>query len=403
VRFRLTVWYSSLLLVFGLTFVVALNIAARLDQPDLPTHYQLIPIENLQVARIGPGGAVSTDDAIITTPVLLREVESQWQSEYLDRLRNWSIFAVVGLAVASGVGGYVISGVMLQPVRDITQVASEISDTNLSRRINYEGPDDELKQLADTFDSMIGRLESSFERQRQFVQDASHELRTPLTAIRTNIEVTEMDPDATVEDYRSVLETVKGQTDRLARLTEDLLLLTRTEGEAVETEPVDVEALVREVVHALQPLAASRGVDLRVEPMASTEAYASPDLLHRCISNLVDNAIKYGGEGARVTISGAENGGLIEIRVADTGPGISEADLPRLFDRFYRVDRGRSRREGGTGLGLSIVQELMRSQSGSVTVASAPGQGTTFTLTLPAARAPLTFDDDRPLVAAPAR
>lgn len=382
--------------MFGLTFVVALNIAARLDKPELEPVYRGIELGSIEVQpiRVGPGGAISTtDDPIMTTATLIGEFEAQWQSDYLDRLRNWSIVAVVGLAVASGIGGYVISGVMLQPVRDITEVASEISATNLSRRINYAGPDDEMKALADTFDSMIERLEAAFERQRQFAQDASHELRTPLTAIRTNIEVTEMDPDATVQDYRETLDTVKAQTDRLTRLTEDLLLLSRSEGESVETEPVQVSRVVAEVARQLGPLAAARGVELIVAPSPDLTARASADLLYRCLSNLVDNAIKYAGEGARVTIGASAPLGEVELSVADTGPGIAAADLPRVFDRFYRVDHGRGRREGGTGLGLAIVQELMRAQGGSVRVDSHPGRGSTFTLSLPAAQQPgLAFE-----------
>lgn len=303
----------------------------------------------------------------------------------MNRLRNWSILAVVGLAGASGVGGYVLSGMMLRPVRDIMEVASEISATNLGRRINHQGPDDELKALADTFDQMIGRLETSFEQQRQFVQDASHELRTPLTAIRTNIEVTEMDPDASPAEYRELLDTIKTQTERLTRLTEDLLLLSRHEGEQVEPDAVDTDDLVREVASQLRPLAASRGVEIVVQTTDLPPALAVSDLLYRCVLNLVDNAIKYSGEGGRVTIRNADFPGRVEIEVADTGPGIPPEDLGRVFDRFFRVDKGRSRREGGSGLGLAIVREVMASQGGTVRATSAEGAGTTFTLSIPPA------------------
>lgn len=377
VRFRLTIWYSSLLLVFGVAFVVALNLAARLDRPEVYTvagyEYQPIPV--------GGGRAVLAPSA-----VSLEEVEDSLYSQNLDRLKVWSLFAVVGLAIASGVGGYVLSGMMLQPVRDITRVASRIGATNLHQRINHEGADDEMKALADTFDSMIGRLEQSFEQQRQFVQDASHELRTPLAAIRTNIEVTEMDPDASVEEYRSLLETVKTQTARLTRLSEDLLLLTTAERQ-VELEPVSPLALAREVARELAPLAAMRDVRLSIDGDATVEAMASGDLLYRCVFNLVDNAIKYGGEHGSVTVRVAREGGDVSLRVSDTGPGIEPALLEHVFERFYRIDRGRSRREGGTGLGLSIVREIVRSMHGDVRAESVPGQGSTFEITLPAAPA----------------
>ena len=382
VRFRLTVWYSSLLLVFGVAFVVALNIAVRLDQPNVVTYQSINEIE-WQPVRNGPGQAISGFTPVVTPRLILQQAEDQIYSDNLIRLRNWSLLAVVGLALASGVGGYVFSGMMLRPVRDITKVASEISATNLSRRINHQGPRDELWALAQTFDSMIDRIQTSFARQRQFVQDASHELRTPLAAIRTNIEVTEMDPDATPEEYRTLLETVKSQTERLTRLSEDLLFLSSEDGESPDHEPVAVDAITREVVRQLASLAASRNVTLEAVPVAGLEIDVNADLLYRSLSNLVDNAIKYAGEGSHVLIRPTVGATTIDFEVSDNGVGIPEADVQRIFDRFYRVDRGRSRREGGSGLGLAIVQEVVRSLGGTVSVRSQLGAGTTFTITVP--------------------
>jgi heavy metal sensor kinase len=383
IRFRLTVWYSSLLLVFGVAFVLALNIAVRLDQPG--TVYEGVQYNDIewQPVRTGPGQAITGFVPVLRENVTLREAEDQIYSENLDRLRYWSLLSVVGLALASGVGGYVLSGMMLRPVRDITQAASEISATNLSRRINYQGPRDELWDLAHTFDSMIGRLEHSFERQRQFVQDASHELRTPLAAIRTNIEVAEMDPDATAAEYRDLLTTIKTQTERLTRLSEDLLLLTNDDGATVEKEPVDLGDLALDVVRQVGPLAANRGVSLVPVVTGPTEVETSPDLIYRSVLNLVDNAIKYSGEGSTVTVSVRSAPGEGTVEVSDNGVGIAPEDLERVFDRFYRTDKGRSRREGGTGLGLAIVKQLVEALGGSVAAASEPGRGTTFTISLP--------------------
>lgn len=380
VRFRLTIWYSSLLLVFGVAFVIALNIAVRVDRATI-----LVPdLSTAQIVqRTGPGQAVNRFDQPITVQVLLKEVEEEFNSDNLKRLQTWSILAVIGLAVSSGIGGYVLSGVMLRPVRDITAVASEISATNLERRINYEGPEDEMKELADTFDSMIARLERAFESQRRFVQDASHELRTPLAAIRTNIEVTEMTGDATIEEYHELLDTVKMQTARLARLSDDLMLLTTGgDGEAIELEPVEVASLVAEVADQLRPVAERRNVSLSIEIPVRTWALAKSDLLYRCIFNLVDNALKYSGEGANVIIGASTAGSRTNITVQDNGPGIPMADRLHIFDRFYRVDRGRSRREGGSGLGLAIVRELCEAMGGDVRVDSNEGGGSIFTISM---------------------
>ena len=383
IRFRLTIWYSSLMLVFGVAFVLALNIAVRLDQPRLVT-LEGILTDQYEPAQPGPGGAIMGPRRVIIPTLLVKDAEDQIYSENLDRLRLWSLVSVVGLAVASGVGGYVLSGMMLRPVRDITEAAAEITASNLGKRINYEGPKDELWALSQTFDSMVDRLEHSFERQRQFVQDASHELRTPLAAIRTNIEVTEMDPDASQAEYKDLLTTIKGQTDRLTRLSEDLLLLTREDHDRPEPEPIELAALAREVVRELQPVAQTRSVSLATSCVEGLEVDTNPDLLYRCVLNLVDNAIKYSGESSTVTIRTTLDGPTAVIEVADNGNGIPKEALARIFDRFYRVDRGRSRREGGTGLGLAIVKEIVESLGGTVAVASEEGEGTAFTIRLPA-------------------
>ena len=368
-----------------MAFVVALNVAARLDEPGLLVAEEANGSdETWQIVRRGPGNAISGVSPLFS----LRDAEDELYSQNLDRLRLWSLLSVVGLAIASGAGGYVLSGMMLRPVREITRVASQISATDLSHRINHQGPEDELKELADTFDSMIDRLEQSFEQQRQFLQDASHELRTPLAAIRTNIEVAEMDADMSEGEVRVLLDTVKAQTERLTRLTDDLLLLSGRDREAPVVEPIDLHALAADIVRQLAPLAASREVVLRTDGEAGAAALASGDHLYRSVFNLVDNAIKYGGPGARVTIGYAAAGDdEVQVTVSDTGPGIPAEAQERIFDRFYRVDKGRSRREGGIGLGLAIVKELVDSMGGSVSLSSAPGEGATFRIELPAAAA----------------
>ena len=391
-RFRLTLWYSALLLLLGLAFVVSLNVAARLDKPDEQRVLAEMDMdEDTGWRAVDGASAADGGEASPAAPArLAEEMGSEFHSENLDRLRLWSIVAVIGLALASGMGGYALSGFLLRPVRDITQVASEIGAGNLSRRINHRGPDDELKGLADTFDSMIGRIESGFDTQRRFVQDASHELRTPLTAIRTNIELAELElgADGGEERLPGLLETVRAQTDRLARLVADLLLLTSPEATVASPDPperVDARGLAAAAAAELAPLAARAGVRIQVAEGAPHEALASADLLYRCALNLIDNAVKHSGEGASVTIDAGEDGAEVWLRVRDTGPGIPAEHLPHVFDRFYRVDRSRARGRGGAGLGLAIVRALTESMGGSVEAESTAGEGAAFTLRLPRA------------------
>ena len=384
VRFRLTVWYSTLLLILGLAFILFLNIAARLDEPDDSAIMQEMGLDEAewQAAGIDTEGEAAGGMDEMTPAQLVEEAGDEFHAENLDRLRTWSIVAGFGLAFISGFGGFALSGIILRPMRDITEVASEISATNLSQRINHEGPDDELKQLADTFDSMIERIERGFEAQRRFVQDASHELRTPLAAIRTNIEVAEMASESENDEQRALLETVKGQTERLTRLSEDLLLLTAPQA-SLPLGTVNPGEIVGMALEELEPLAERADVRLTADVRGACDAMASTDMLYRCVLNLVDNAVKHSGEGATVAIDAGCGGEQVWIRVRDDGPGIPREDLEHVFERFYRVDRSRVRGRGGSGLGLAIVRELMDSMGGSVEVESTPGQGSTFTLRLP--------------------
>ena len=358
--------------------------AARLDEPDDRAVMEEMGLDaaGWQASGVEGEGEQVEGMGDMTPAQLVDEAGEEFQAENLDRLRTWSIVAGFGLAFISGFGGFALSGIILRPMRDITEVASEISATNLSQRINHQGPDDELKQLADTFDSMIERIERGFEAQRRFVQDASHELRTPLAAIRTNIEVAEMAGEAGNEEQRALLETVKGQTERLTRLSEDLLLLTAPQA-TLPVEVVNPGELVAMAIEEIGPLAERASVTLTSRTEEGCEAVASTDLLYRCVLNLVDNAVKHTGEGAGVTIESGCEGDRVWIRVRDTGPGIPPEDLEHVFERFYRVDRSRVRGRGGSGLGLAIVRELMDSMGGSVEVDSTPGKGATFTLRLP--------------------
>jgi heavy metal sensor kinase len=231
---------------------------------------------------------------------------------------------------------------------------------------------------------MIDRLDAAFRRQRQFTADASHELRTPLTAMKGQVEVAlsrPRDPAA----YREVLQAVNEEVDRLIRLVGSLLTLSRADSGQIRIalEAVSVSELVAAAAEQVHPMAQQRGLELIVEPGPDLTLRADQDLLLQLLLNLLDNGIKHTSAGGRVTAGWRANGRQVELWVCDTGVGIASEHLPRIFDRFYRVDKARSRAEGGAGLGLSICRWIAEAHGGSISVESARGQGSTFTVRLP--------------------
>jgi heavy metal sensor kinase len=291
------------------------------------------------------------------------------------------------LVLASG-GGLFLANRVLAPIDRITRTAQRIGAEHLGGRINHHGPDDEVGRLAQTFDAMLARLEAAFERQRRFTADASHELRTPLTAILGQIDVA-LERPREAPAYRATLAGVREQAQRLARLTSDMLFLARadTQPAPLAAEPIDLSALLPAVAAQVEPLAAARDQALVLGPMPSQIVQGDEDQLIRLFLNLLDNAIRYTPRGGRISIGCVCDGEETAIQVSDTGSGIAREHLPRLFDRFYRADRGRSRAQGGSGLGLAIAQSIAQAHGGRIDVESTVGQGSTFTILLPAATA----------------
>jgi heavy metal sensor kinase len=289
------------------------------------------------------------------------------------------------LALASG-GGLFLAGRALRPVDQITRAAQTIGAHGLSQRLNLDLPDDELGRLASTFDAMIARLDDAFHRQRRFTADASHELRTPLTVIKGDVSLALGRPrDA--ETYRQILVEVDEEVDHMGRLVDRLLALARADADGLSLQRrwTDLTALLADLVEQARPMAEGKGLDLVAQIAPTLTATVDPDAVTQIVLNLLDNAIKYTPAGrVRLSAHRASPGGKVRISISDGGPGIPAEHLPHIFDRFYRVDRARSRELGGAGLGLAIARELAQAHGGEITVHSVPGEGSTFTVHLPA-------------------
>jgi heavy metal sensor kinase len=306
----------------------------------------------------------------------------------LGLLRGHLCLAFPMILLLAAVGGIFLASRALRPIDQVTRTAQAINASDLQRRLNYQGPEDEVGRLARTFDSMLDRLQAGFERERRFTGDAAHELRTPLTALKGHIGVTLSQP-RTPTEYAATLQDMEYQVDRLIHLSGDLLLMARLDycKQHHTTESISLSDLLAALEDQIMPLGEAKALTVvsQIEPDLSVRG--NMDLLIRLFLNLLDNAIKYTPHGGTITIHARRNSGDIQIAIRDSGPGIAPDQLPHLFERFYRVESDRARQhdsQSGAGLGLAIVQEIALIHQGWVTVESQMGQGSTFTIYLPA-------------------
>jgi heavy metal sensor kinase len=293
---------------------------------------------------------------------------------------------VLMLLIASA-GGYFMSRRALEPVDRITQTARSISAENLSQRLAVPSTGDELERLSATLNDMIGRLEASFKRISRFTADASHELRTPLAVMRTTAEVALRHPGDGGE-HRAALGAVVGEIERTTQLVDNLLLIAKADagGAQLAKVPVDVAAAAEEARAQMSILARTKGIALEVRlPDDPVVVIGDRDALRRLFSILLDNAIKYTAAGGVAEVAVSTNGAHAVGVVTDSGIGIPNDDLPHVFDRFYRVDRARTRELGGAGLGLAIARWIAESHGGEIGVASQVDRGSRFEVRLPLA------------------
>ncbi|MBI3244669.1 MAG: HAMP domain-containing protein [Chloroflexi bacterium] len=301
----------------------------------------------------------------------------------LNRLLQALLIGGPLLVLVAAFGGYFLAARALAPIDQIIHTARRISAEDLSARLNLPATDDEVGRLATTFDAMLARLDESFKRERQFTADASHELRTPLAAMQAILGVIR-EERRTPEDYEQALSDISEEADRLRALTEDLLQLARgdTQSPAAYAK-IDLSALLNDVADSLRPLAEAKGLALNCNIPNGLFLSGEMDGLIRLFVNLVENAVKYTDDGA-ITLSAQAEADQLRIIVADTGPGIPPEHLPRIFDRFYRVDASRTQR--GAGLGLAIALDIARAHGGAIEVSSTLGAGSAFTVQLPGLR-----------------
>ena len=303
-----------------------------------------------------------------------------------DRLRRLlALIVTTGGVVLLGTLaiGWFLTGRALAPVARISQAAAAVSASNLSARIDVSAMETELAQLATTINNTFDRLQLAFDRQTQFTADASHELRTPLSIISAQTELA-LKKDRGGDEYKEALATIRRSSQRMKSVVEGLLALARADSGtlALRCEQVDLARLVEDSCRMLGPLAAERGIEL-VTRLSPAIAWVDQERFAEVAENLISNAIRYNRDGGRVEVGLQAHGQYALLEVSDTGVGISDEELVHVFERFYRVDKARSRSMGGSGLGLAITKWIVEAHGGAIAVASKVGRGTTFTVKVP--------------------
>ncbi|MGW8377249.1 HAMP domain-containing sensor histidine kinase [Streptomyces sp. ODS28] len=381
IRIRLTLLYGGMFLIAGmvlLTIIYLLAAQALHDGSQLPFRILSANAQLTSDSCPGLSGQLSSQDFMQR---LSRCTDIQ-RAIALDQLLRRSLLALLGLAVAAFAFGYVMAGRVLAPLGRITRTAQQVAGSDLHKRIELEGPDDELKELADTFDEMLDRLDRAFTAQQRFVGNASHELRTPLAINRTLLEVQLSDPEASPE-LQQLGKTLLATNERSEQLVEGLLLLARSENELIDRKPVDLAEVAGQAVEQVRGEAQNQGVELRGVRQPSY-LQGNGVLLERVALNLAQNAVRYNlREDGWVSVTTEAQPGQAVLVVENTGPAVPAYEVDNLFEPFRRLRSDRTGSDKGVGLGLSIVRSVARAHGGAVSAEPREEGGLIVRVSLP--------------------
>ena len=326
-------------------------------------------------------GVVYASD-VIGVLLLVSPVQEIMQNLY--QLQDQMILIFAAIAVTSLICAWVFSRVITRPIAGLNRGIQKMSKGDFSARVKVRGSG-EMKQLARAFNSMSEKLETLDQSRNQFVSNASHELKTPLATMKIMIESLIYQPDMDKNLRTEFMTDINNEIDRLSAIVSDLLTLVQMDSQNVKLtrENLSIAQLIKDNAHRLQPIANQKGQKIVLQLQDSCDIYADKSKLNQVIYNLMENAVKYTQASGVIRVSLQRQGRNAIFKVSDNGPGIPKENLPHIFDRFYRVDKARSREKGGTGLGLSIVHQLVLLHGGAISVESEEGRGATFIVELP--------------------
>ncbi len=387
IRLKLTLLYGATFLITGALLLTIGYLLVRhnlVNRPNFRDEYRRLGLKAPLPRRVrgsAPYGAprppFNSDQRSLIEAVFRQE-----RADALHRLLAEYAGALVLMTAVSAAAGWLLAGRALAPLREITATARRVSGENLGERIGLTGPQDELKELADTFDGMLARLDRTFASQRHFVANASHELRTPLAIMRTEVDVALADPDATASELRAMGETVRETIDRSEGLISALLTLARSEAVTSRDDPVDLAELAADCITDFSRRAHDAGIAVDTD-LGPAHVRGDGALLERMIANLVDNGIRHNEPGGGLSVRTLTTPSARVLVVVRNGGAVIDASVaPSLTEPFRRLQRG----SGGFGLGLSIVRSVAEAHGGSAVVAARPEGGLEVTVDLPADR-----------------
>jgi len=347
-----------------------------------------LPIEKEQIRYVPINGNtwVVSDTAVKKGGEIIGWVRVSRSLEFtLKVLKNLRLIMFVSVPfymMLASLGGFFLASRALRPIDRMTKIAKEISKGDLSRRIKLEDTHDEVGRLAETFDDMLDKLESSIRKERQFASDASHELRTPIAVINAQVEQA-LSSKRKISDYREALKTVGNEGRKMNHIISQLIMIYRSEEGRYKFnfEVIELNETIRDIVEEFRTITDSKKINIDFNPKEQIKLKADQTLITRLFINLIENAMNYTGDNGKIKINTWVANGLANATIDDTGIGIAEKDIPYIFDRFYQAESSRS--GNGTGLGLSIVKWIIDVHKGQIDVKSNLDKGTTFTIKLP--------------------
>lgn len=364
-KFKMTVWYSAILLLFSLSFVLAMNIFL--------TQYmkQSRPFRPLFMPDVIEREVTEEENNLIK--------ESRLKD--LENIRIVSVYSVIPLTLLSFLVGYVIAARMIKPLEDLSEEIRNRDVNTLGKPIEFKDTGDEISVLIKHFNGMSERVYNSFKAQREFVENASHEIKTPLAVIQANLEMAFDDKSISKKELQELLKECHKSVTFMNKLTEDLLLFSLLDTE-VDTKNVNLSTLLSQAKELGSPLISDKNFHISINCPKDIQINGSETLLIRAFQNIIENSIKY-SKGSKLDINVEKNNNGIDISFKDDGQGIPAKQCVKIFDRFYRVDKSRSRKSGGSGLGLAITKEIIERHNGKIECISDTGKGCEFRIHFP--------------------